>query len=97
MQGGRHCQTTPPVEGFSFPVEIVVICTISLGAGGGTRTHTRLPSPDFESGKDCAMVRDAALRCAFMSLFAFLCGIERDQVRPECHQRCHQKHAPDRG
>ena len=28
------------------------------------------------------MVRDAALRSAFMSLFTSLCGIERDQVRP---------------
>jgi hypothetical protein len=36
------------------------------------------------------MVRDAALRGAFMSLFAFLCGIVRDQVRPDCHQSCHQ-------
>src|SRR5215212_8551429 len=59
-------------------------------AGGGTRTHTRLPSPDFESDKDCGIVRVAALRGAFMSFFAFLCGIERDQVRPDCHQSCHQ-------
>ncbi len=36
------------------------------------------------------MVRDAALRGAFMSLFAFLCGIVRDQVRPDCHQNSHQ-------
>jgi hypothetical protein len=35
------------------------------------------------------MVRDAALRGAFMSPFAFLCGMVRDQVRPDCHQRCH--------
>src|SRR5215203_6365174 len=53
------------------------------GTGGGTRTHTRLPSPDFESDKDCGMARDAALRGAFMSLFAFLCGIERVLVRPD--------------
>jgi hypothetical protein len=46
----------------------------------------------FESDKDCAMVRDAALRGVFMSLFAFLCGIVRVLVRPDCHQRCHQKH-----
>ena len=38
------------------------------------------------------MVRDAALRGAFMSLFALLCGIERDQVRPDCHQSSHQNH-----
>ncbi len=43
----------------------------------------------FESDKDCAMVRDAALRSAFMSLFAALCGIERDQVRPDRHQGSH--------
>jgi hypothetical protein len=46
----------------------------------------------FESDKDCAMVRDAALRGAFMSLFAFLCGIVRVLVRPGCHQSCHQEH-----
>jgi len=39
------------------------------------------------------MARDAALRSAFMSLFTFLCGIVRDQVRPDCHQRCHQNHS----
>ena len=38
------------------------------------------------------MVRDAALRGAFMSLFAFLCVMVRVRVRPDCHQRCHQKH-----
>ena len=38
------------------------------------------------------MVRDAALRSAFISLFALLCGIERDQVRPDCHQSSHQNH-----
>ncbi len=48
------------------------------------------PSPDFfESDKDCAMVRDAALRGAFMSLFAFLYEMVRVRVRPDCHQRCH--------
>src|SRR5215212_2026981 len=47
----------------------------------------------FESDKDCAMVRDTALRSAFMSLFAFLCGIVRVLVRPDCHQRCHQNHS----
>ena len=36
------------------------------------------------------MVRDAALRGAFMSLFAFLCGIMRVRVRPNCHQKSHQ-------
>src|SRR5215216_6962019 len=43
----------------------------------------------FESDKDCAMVRDASLRGAFMSLFAFLCGIVRVRVRPDCHQNSH--------
>src|SRR5215204_4000304 len=59
-------------------------------AGGGTRTHTRLPSPDFESDKNCGMVCDAALRSAFMSLFASLCGMVRVRVRPDCHQNSHQ-------
>jgi hypothetical protein len=36
------------------------------------------------------MVRDAALRGAFMSLLALLCGMLRDQVRPDCHQNSHQ-------
>jgi hypothetical protein len=39
------------------------------------------------------MVRDAALRGAFMSLFAFLCGIVHVSVRPDCHQSCHQNHS----
>jgi hypothetical protein len=38
------------------------------------------------------MVRDAALRGAFMSLFASLCGMLRVLVRPDCHQSCHQNH-----
>ena len=46
----------------------------------------------FESDKDCAMVRDAALRGAFRSLVAFLCGMVRVRARPDCHQRCHQNH-----
>ena len=46
----------------------------------------------FESDKDCAMRRDAALRGAFMSLFAFLCGMLRVRVRPDCHQNSHQNH-----
>ena len=37
------------------------------------------------------MVRDAALRSAFMSLFAFLCGMWRVRVRPDCHQNSHQE------
>src|SRR5215203_1846425 len=37
----------------------------------------------FESDKDCGMARDAALRGAFMSLFASLCGIVRVLVRPD--------------
>ncbi len=36
------------------------------------------------------MVRDAALRSAFMSLFASLCGMVRVSVRPDCHQNSHQ-------
>ena len=43
----------------------------------------------FESDKDCRMARDAALRGAFTSLFAFLCGIVRVLVRPGCHQNSH--------
>jgi hypothetical protein len=38
------------------------------------------------------MARDAALRGAFMRLFASLCGIVRVLVRPDCHQSGHQKH-----
>jgi hypothetical protein len=37
------------------------------------------------------MARDAALRSAFMSLFAFLCGMWRVRVRPDCHQNSHQE------
>ena len=36
------------------------------------------------------MARDAAVRGAFMSLFAFYCGMWRVRVRPNCHQSCHQ-------
>jgi hypothetical protein len=43
----------------------------------------------FESDKDCGIVRDAALRGAFMSLFASLCGMVRVRVRPDCHQDSH--------
>ena len=45
----------------------------------------------FESDKKCAMARDAALRGAFMSLFAFLCGMVRVRVRPDCHQNLRPK------
>jgi hypothetical protein len=37
------------------------------------------------------MVRDSALRSAFMSLFASLCGMVRDRVRPDCHHNSHQE------
>src|SRR5829696_4574910 len=47
----------------------------------------------FESDKDCGIVRDAALRGAFMSLFAFLCGMVRVRVRPDCHQSRHQNYS----
>jgi hypothetical protein len=45
----------------------------------------------FESDKNCGIVRVAALRGAFMSLIAFLCGIVRVRVRPDCHQNSHQE------
>ena len=44
----------------------------------------------FESDKDCAMVRDAALRSAFMSLFTSFGGMWRVSVRPDYHQNSHQ-------
>ena|SRR5215203_5347216 len=85
-ESGAHASDCTTEETADFAVDLHC-------AGGGTRTHTRLPSPDFfESDKDCAMVRDAALWSAFMSLFALLCGIERVLVRPDCHQRRHQSH-----
>jgi hypothetical protein len=43
------------------------------------------------------MVRDAALRGAFMSPFAFLCGMVRDRVRPDCNQNSHQNHRSETG
>ena len=38
------------------------------------------------------IVRDSALRSAFMSLFAFVGGMVRVRVRPDCHQSGHQNH-----
>ena len=38
------------------------------------------------------MVSDAALRGAFMSLFASLCVMVRDHVRSDCHQNSHQNY-----
>jgi hypothetical protein len=43
------------------------------------------------------MARDAALRGVFMSLVAFLCGMMRDRVRPDCHQSGHQNHSGEAG
>ncbi len=59
----------------------------------GLEPHEVALTGFFESDKDCGMARDAALRGAFMSLFASLCGIVRVLVRPDCHQRCHQNHS----
>jgi hypothetical protein len=42
------------------------------------------------------MVRDAALRSAFMGLFAFLCGMVRVLVGPDCHQNRHQSRPDER-
>jgi hypothetical protein len=47
--------------------------SLTNNIGGGTRTHTPRREPDFESDKDGGIVRDAALRSVFMSLFASLC------------------------
>ena len=66
-----------------------IFAGIPLCAGGGTRTHTRLPSPDFESDKECGMLRDAALRGAFVGLVAYVGGMVRVRVRPDCHQNSH--------
>jgi hypothetical protein len=50
------------------------------------------------------MVRDEALWSAFISPFAFLCGMVRVCVRPDCHQNSHhlssneaQDYGPDFG
>ena len=43
------------------------------------------------------MVRDAALRSAFMSPFAYLYGMVRVSVRPDCHQNSHQTHLDEVG
>jgi hypothetical protein len=51
----------------------------------------------FESDKDCGMVWDVALKGAFMSLFASLCGMVRVRVRPDWHQGSHQNHRPETG
>jgi hypothetical protein len=45
----------------------------------------------FESDKNCGMVRDAALRGAFISLFAALCGIVRVEVVAVQDTSVHQK------
>ena len=55
------------------------------------------PHRIFESDKDCRIVRDSALRSAFMSLFAFVGGMVRVPVRPDCHQSGHQNHRPETG
>jgi hypothetical protein len=36
------------------------------------------------------MVRDAVLKSAFTGLFAFVRGMVRVRVRPDCHQNSHQ-------
>jgi hypothetical protein len=81
-----------------FALSFYTFAGLLCCAGGGTRTHTRLPSPNFESDKDCAMACDAALRSAFMSLFASFGGIVRVCVRPDCHQSGHQNYrlTPDK-
>jgi hypothetical protein len=59
----------------------------------GLEPHEVALTGFFESDKNCGMARDAALRGAFMSLIAFLCGMWRDRVRPDCHQSSHQNHS----
>ena len=62
-----------------------------------SNTHEVALTGFFESDKDGGMVRDAALRSAFMSLFACVCGMKRVRVRPDCHQSSHQNHRPETG
>ena len=78
----------------SLLVKIVLVCrNLCMCRRWDSNPHEVALTGFFESDKDCAMVRDAALRGAFMSLFASLCGIVRVLVRPDCHQRCHQNHS----
>jgi hypothetical protein len=84
-KSGEACCTEEVVQNLPFGRDF-------KGAGGGTRTHTPRREPDFESDKDCGMVRDAALRSAFIGLFPPICGMLRVGVRPDCHQSSHQNH-----
>ena len=68
-------------------IKIVFICRrFSLCRRWDSNPHEVALTGFFESDKNCGIVRDAALRGAFMSLFAFLCGIVCVRVRPDCHQ-----------
>src|SRR5215212_6558404 len=71
---GRNCGYS---QGFIYVPEV------------GLEPTQGCPHRIFESDKNCGMVRDAALRGAFTSLFEFLCGIVRVLVRPDCHQSSH--------
>ena len=69
------------------------IVLAALGSDFCTLGHRYPLTSYFESDKDCGMVCDAALRSAFMSLFAFVYGIERVRVRPDCYQTSHQNYS----
>src|SRR5215204_6649922 len=76
------------VRGFSLLVEIVVIRRdLSMCRRWDSNPHEVALTGFFESDKDCGMARDAALRGAFMGLFAALCGMMRVLVRPDRAER----------
>ena len=69
--------------------------SLTYSIGGGGRVDTAYE--DHRILSPIRIVRDSALRSAFMSLFAFVGGMVRVRVRPDCHQSGHQNHRPETG